>query len=616
VIVQPPASGDTYSAIPLTGFSDLALDMAHHHVFLAGGGKLDVRTDLGAEVATWSINVQDLDVSPDGSHLVVGVLGAVRVYDTSTLALTATHTVGGTCSPQVATVGTKVWFGCDNQLYVVDLAADTPTPVEMATAGGTISRVAVNPADPSKLLIAFMDWLPAVKIQLLDTTTSPATVVATQTVADDSMGFTFAADGSTVIAHRVSSSGAHPRWSATDLTPLTAFGTDVPAAQALTVSASGYWAGGRDASASATPDARVYDASGALVRTYDFGTTLGRLAPHGLALTSGANRLYAVTYDGNGHYALRVLSSPTKRVSAVTLTAPTAAAIGISYVIKGALTSSSAIPGGQTLTVKRTSSYGTVTRPSVTTASNGTFAISDAVSARGWYTYSVSWAGDVDHTAVSSSVKVYVKGKATSVSVTVSTAHVTYGAYTTVTGHLATATKSRSLSIYAAHVGQSAVRLKTATVDSSGNVRGSWRPSENTYYSARFLGDAVYEPATATRLVYVSPQLTYKVNYHYGMSGATYLFRNTVSPLITVTLHPVRGGCLAATEQQLVSGTWKTVDTNSCLGIYSGDMTTGYCAIHMYDDPRSGTFRVRITFPATKYFAGASLPWIAYRYTT
>jgi hypothetical protein len=465
----------------------------------------------------------------------------------------------------------------------------------------------------------------AVSLRLVDVS-GASPVVSAPVAVNGASGrrFAFSADGSYVISHD-EYQGSYSRWSATDLSSLPAFASGVAKTSAITVSPNGFVAGGVDSAAASTPDIRVYTATGSLLRTYDFGAAYpyGRVPRNGLALTADASRLFAVTYDGDGvspHYALRILGFPTKRVSSLTLTAPTGAAIGVSYAVKGKLSSSSAIPGGQSLTVKRVSGYGTVTRPSVKTWADGTFTISDAVPYRGWYTYTASWPGDATHLGVTRSVKVYVKGKATSVSASISPSTVTYGAYVTVTGHLGTATRTRSLSVYAVRVGSTtATRLKTAAVDSAGNIKGSWKPDQNTWYSVRFAGDAIYEPASAGRTAYVRPTMSVKVSYSYGRSGSYYLFQKYSMPNLGVTLHPVRGGCLKAVQQQYRSGSWQTIDTAACLPISSTgtDMRTGYCSINLYDgDPASGTYRVKVSYPPNKYFAGTSLPYVYYRYTS
>lgn len=619
-LAPSPARADSTTPLAIHTISAMAVDVVHHRLFLAGDDKVDARTDNGVEVKTWSPGSipEDLAVTPDSTRLLVKLGGLVQAYDTSTLAKVADLQTGCVSAGRGFSLsGTKLWFACSNLLEVMDLSVDPPTVTEVATLPHAAEDVVVNPAVTTQVLASWATSSINRTMVLVDTSQSPA-VVSSPATSPGLYPATFSGDGAAIIGTRQSTGGALPRWSTTDLSSLTAFGSGMPAAHDVAVSANGYVVGGY-ASRSAVTDAWVYDANGVLLRSYDFGTVAqkGMVTPRGLLLTPDASRLFAVTWDGNDAYVIRVLVGPTKRLSSMTLKAPYGPVPNKAFAITGTISSGSAIPSGQIITVRRISGYGTVTRPSVKTTSSGAFTISDSVTARGYYTYVMSWSGDATHQGVTRSLKLYMKGKATSLSNTVSTTTVSWGHYVTISGHLVSATKVRTLSVYAKPLGGTETRIKTGTVDSSGILRATAKPTTFTNYMVKFAGDSVYEPASAGRGVLVRPLLSYKVSYSYGKSGSTYLFHNTVSPLVAVTLHPVRGGCLTATEQKLVSGSWKTIDTNSCLGIYSGsDMYTGYCGVNMYDDPRSGTYRVLIKFPGNKYSPSASLPWITYRYTT
>jgi hypothetical protein len=115
VITTPTASAAT--ALPLSGYGDIAVDQAHQRVFISGGptsNGIVVTTFAGAVVKT--INFQSgatgLELSADGTLLFAALSAgdAISVIDTTTLAETHRYTTGP-CPTHLARTSNVIWFG-------------------------------------------------------------------------------------------------------------------------------------------------------------------------------------------------------------------------------------------------------------------------------------------------------------------------------------------------------------------------------------------------------------------------------------------------------------------------------------------------------------------------
>jgi len=159
-------------------------------------------------------------------------------------------------------------------------------------------------------------------------------------------------------------------------------------------SGTGLVAAGTDTSTTGAPSIYVYNSGGAApVNAYGFGADANGpqlLATAGLALSPDGSELYAVTTDGS-MYTLHVLDQPAVTGTSLSLTGPATAAATGHLTLNGTLTlANGPAPAGETVSVTRTSGSGTVTLPSVTTNTGGTFTVPDSPPAAGTYTYTAS----------------------------------------------------------------------------------------------------------------------------------------------------------------------------------------------------------------------------------
>ncbi|MFF7192793.1 YncE family protein [Streptomyces sp. NPDC008079] len=304
------------------------------------------------------------------------------------------------------------------------------------------------------------------------------------------------------------------------------------------------------------------------VRTYDFGVvgnpgTASALVAGGLAWAPDSSRLFAVTADVYGqHPTLRVLTDPTKSVTAVTVSAPSTAKRATKITVSGKLTATTAFPAGAKVTVTRTD----LTSPKGTSlgaksvAANGTFSFTDTPTTGGGVTYTATYAGDATHTAGSGKRVVQVSRLATAASVKTNRATYAYGSTATVTGHLGKTGKSRVLSIWAQPAGGQKKLVKSAKVNAAGDLKVTYRLSRNTTFWASFAGDAVSAPKSVARSVgtQVSVSLAVSGNYGKGKVGSTsyYWFHKKKSALFTTHMTYANGRSQRLDLQVYYKGRW------------------------------------------------------------
>jgi hypothetical protein len=102
------------------------------------------------------------------------------------------------------------------------------------------------------------------------------------------------------------------------------------------------------------------------------------------------------------------------------------------------------------------------------------------------------------------------------------------------------------------------------------------------------------------------------VSGSYGRSGAAYLVRRAVSPLISVTVAPGRSnGCVSLEAQSVVRGSWRTTSALACLPLDFWSKGS----VSFVTNGLPGKTRVR-AFVASGAFSGAgSTPWIYITFT-
>ena len=137
-----------------------------------------------------------------------------------------------------------------------------------------------------------------------------------------------------------------------------------------------------------------------------------------------------------------------------------------------------------------------------------------------------------------------------------------YGATVHVTAHLGTTDTNRTVSIYAQPSGStSKTLLKTGKVDASGNLTVNYKAAHNTAFSAVFLGDSQYKPASVTSAISVLAGVSETLSNYYTsthIGGVTYrLFHRHALMHVHVTVRPDKNGqCLKFELQEHYHGAW------------------------------------------------------------
>ncbi len=163
----------------------------------------------------------------------------------------------------------------------------------------------------------------------------------------------------------------------------------------------------------------------------------------------------------------------------------------------------------------------------------------------------------------------------TSLSVSTPSAAYTYEPTVQVTAHLGTTATNRTVSIYAQPAGSTTkTLLKTAAVDSSGNLTVSYTAARNTTFSAVFSGDSSYAPATATTAISVKAQVSESLSGYYGstvVGGTTYRLYHSYSLVhVHATVTPNKSGqCVKFEVQSFYQGAWHPNLTTSCTKLSS-----------------------------------------------
>jgi hypothetical protein len=619
VAAHAASAADPNVTLPMTSFSDILVDSAHGHVFLTGGGSTGlVVRDLNGGAVTVLDNqpgANGLALSADGSVLYVALNqgDAISAIDTTTLAETARYETGASiCPASLAVSGTSVWFGygCGSTgIGVLDLSGDTPV-VTLAKATDYSGAPVVVTAG-THLVAGERGSSPwTMHSYPVDGTTlgTAVTLGMTGSLRD----FAATADGAGIVVASTSPYN-HPRYRVSDLSADGVYGTSnaFPNAAATTA---GFVAAGIDAPYD--PDIKVYTDGGTLFRSYDFGSQDDILQEGGLAFGADGT-LYAVTgdYSGSARH-LRVLRDATKDATSMALTKPSTAKINTAFSVTGSLTASNggAVPAGGVVHVSRSSTYGTATRPDVTTNGSGGFTITDTVAKRGTYTYTVTYAGDAAHASAQNTVAVRVLGLVPSLTIATNAASYHYRQAATVTAHLGGTHTNRTVQLKVTPYGAAAVGLKTGTVNSSGYLTASYAVTRRTTFSAVFGGDDIWEPRTVTRTVTAYASVLGQQRGYYTTSGAYRVYHASVDPLIGVSVAPNHGGqCMTFLLQQYYSGAWHNALSNSCIRLDASSFTVAQL---------SGTHavgaigRIRATLPGDAYNLRTDGAWLYLRFTT
>lgn len=285
---------------------------------------------------------------------------------------------------------------------------------------------------------------------------------------------------------------------------------------------------------------------------------------------------YAVSYAGDathGTASATSLVQVARLTTTASLTAPATSTRAQKLTVSGKLSGSPFATGG-VVKVTRTDLAATsgTALADAKVAADGSFTFSDTPQIGGVNTYKVAYGGDVSHQAGSTSATVQVSRTATSLTIATDHATYAYGRTAKITAHLGTTYNKRTVAIYAQPFGGTSVLVKSGTVDSNGNLAGSYKLTRNTTFSAVFAGDYRYAPKTVARSVQTQVRVSetlsgYYTSTHYG-SALYRVYHHTAKEQLDVTVTPGKAGqCILFRVQRYYSGAWHTQTTTPCAAL-------------------------------------------------
>ncbi|WP_020134290.1 YncE family protein [Streptomyces sp. 351MFTsu5.1] len=300
------------------------------------------------------------------------------------------------------------------------------------------------------------------------------------------------------------------------------------------------------------------------VRTYGTGSQPAA----DVAWAGDSSRVFALV-AGSGGYTVKVLTGPTLNVPTLTVNAPATATRAKSLTVTGKLSATVPLPAGARLSVTRTDleSPNGKALPGVTVKADGTYSFTNTPPAGGKVTYTVKYAGDAEHAAVSASDKVDVSRAATSLSLNNNGKLYNYGTDVKFTAHLGKTYKNRSVSIYADPFGSDRGKklIRTANVNADGNVTAVVDMTRDTTVTAVFTGDSRYKPKTVKSTAYARVKVSSAVSKHYKKAkiGSTsyYWFHKNTSPVITTTMTYYPGRQQRLDLEVYYAGAWRSSDS-------------------------------------------------------
>ncbi|MBO1337453.1 Ig-like domain repeat protein [Streptomyces sp. VRA16 Mangrove soil] len=275
------------------------------------------------------------------------------------------------------------------------------------------------------------------------------------------------------------------------------------------------------------------------------------------------SRVFTLLASGSG-YALKVLGDPTLNNPTLTVSAPTKATRAKQLTVTGRLSASVALPAGAQLAVTRTDleSPSGKALAAVTVKADGTYSFTDTPPAGGTVTYTVSYAGDATHSAVSASDKVEVSRTTPTLTLNKNGNVYSYGADVSFTAHLGSTYKNRTVEIWANPYGSDKPNtlIRTAKVNSSGNVSATVDMKRDTTVSAVFAGDARTAPRTVKVTAYARVKISNSISKHYKTgtigSHSYYWFHKSTSPVVTTTMSYYKGRKERLELEVYYNGTW------------------------------------------------------------
>jgi hypothetical protein len=617
-----PALADSSTVLPVASTGDVVVDGVHQRVFISDpkSGKV-VATDYSGQVVgtIGSLpGVRGLELSADSATLYAAVedADAIVAIDTATATEAHRYPTGTGSGPEYpALAGGKLWFGYAGQgtgnIGSLDLSGTDPvvTLHQDTTRNWSYAPILGSSTGAPNTIVAGAPSQSPVELAVYDVSSGSANRTAYAFDPGNSSNLSDLAvtpEGKDVVTAS-GSPGEQEVFKLSDLSqdggyPTTAYPNAVDIAPNGTVAAgtSSWYA----------PDVHVFEPGASTpVREYDFpntGTSSGAdtLAAAGLAWAPDASRLFAVSYNDANVYSLRVLDDPTKAATTLTATAPATAPRAKSLAVTGELTSDTAFPSGTTVSVSRTDDETPAGKPlgTATVAADGSYTFADAPPAGGKVTYTVTYAGDADHAGATATSSVDVTRTATSLTLNNNGKVYAYGSAVKFTAHLGTTYKNRTVALYADPYGADKPNklIKTAAVDSAGNLSATLTLTRDTKLTARFTGDTRTAPATATSTVGTQVHVSTALSGYYKSRsawGQTYrVYHKSKDPAFTTSMTAYPGRKYEAEVQGFYEGAWRTTHTEFLALDPSGKDT-----LVLTGTPPTGIrFRIRSSYVDTK----------------
>jgi hypothetical protein len=646
-VLDGPAVTDT--PLQMVGLGDIAVDDAHHHVFLTGGlggAKVFVLNFRGQVVTSIGHEPGANGLLLDEAHGVLYVAlnrkSAISVIDLTTLV--ETHRIRmPTTDPgpsSLAFAGGRIWFGFGNPDSYGGIGSLNPATGKVTTYRNDAGPypfydpvVASSPAAPN-MLVAADRGLHPVEVRAYDVSTGTPTLVGDHWDLDaGELGeLLVTPDGSGVLVADGYNTTGVQRLSLPSLDPAGLYPTPAgPDAAAVTADGSHVAAGLVDRDRG--PDVAVSAALGSNpISAFSLGGAQEPIG-EGMAFDASASRLFVVTrrpWPGAAS-VFHVVHDPTKADATISFDpTPTSAPAGTYLDVSGRLdTGDDAALVGASLDFqffdaqghREYGGYANVDASGVWTGSL------NVPTTRGTRTLTAYYRGDAGRHPATASVVIDVLGGFTTLTMSASSATAPPGGGVTLSGHLDRGGSAQPVEIYAEPHGGSQTLLGTAPLSPEGDY--SFTASNlnvNTTFHAIWPGDETYEPASSPPVdVTVKTTLQGGLTDYGSVDGDTFRYgfnpqcgidRHTGCPQFVVARTPATpywDACIVV-QEQTASG-WTTRPGWPVCGNTSYD---GLLAISMYtgDSTLIGVpLRVRGVFAGDSVNTGDRTPWFSFELT-
>ncbi len=559
--VAGTAMADDQRDLGIVSFGDIVVDGVHQRVFVSDPASdrivvTDYKGNFVREVSGLG-GVKGLELSADSGTLYaavpdgVGDTGdAIFAIDTATATESARYATGDVDPRSVALAGGKLWFGYGSitdggtgNIGSVDLTdPEHKVTLDADTSQPWTSAPVLDAAPGSSTLVAGLPGATSTELGVYDVSSGTATATVRTTVGGRLRDLAVTADGTRVVV-AAQDQFSQVVYKTSDLTTAGKYTNSQGYANAVAVAPDGSVAAGNDTRYG--QGLNVYKPGGTTsVRDYTLSRSdgTGGLADAGLGWAPDRSRLFALTAL-NGTYELRILNTPTKAVTSVSVTAPTKSTRAKKLTVKGKVTSKVAVPAGAKLTITRKDLEHPNGRKigTATVASNGTFSFTNSPPVGGKVTYTLSYAGDADHLASSGSDAVEVSRAATTIRLSNNKKTYDYAKSVKFTAHLGKTYKNRKVEIWADPYGSAPNKLvKAGTVNKNGDFSATYKLTRDTRLTARFTGDARYAPKSVASTVYTKVKVSTTISRQYKnkkVYGQTYAyFHQATNPLFTTSM--------------------------------------------------------------------------------